>query len=47
MYPVLLRDHTGDHPVVLVELGDVYVLGLLILFIVLLLFIVYRHLGLL
>lgn len=47
MYPIIIIDGDGDRTVLLFEPRDVYVLGLLILFVCLLLFIVYRHLGLL
>lgn len=47
MYPLILRDQTGDHPVLLFEPGDVYLLLCLILFVLLALFVLYRHLGVL
>lgn len=47
MYPLVLRDNNGDHAVLLVEPGDVYLLLLFILVVIMALFILYRHLGLL
>ncbi|AGD99644.1 E5 [Human papillomavirus type XS2] len=47
MYPLILRDDNGDRTVLFLEPGDVYILTFLLFFIMLLLFIMYRHLGLL
>lgn len=47
MYPLILRDHTGDHTVLLFEPGDVYLLLCVIFFLIMALFIIYRHLGVL
>lgn len=47
MYPLILRDHTGDHPVLLFEPGDVYLLLCVIIFVIIALFVLYRHLGVL
>lgn len=47
MYPLIIRDDFGERAVLLVEPGDVYFLGLFMFFVMLVLFILYRHLGLL
>lgn len=47
MYPLVLRDNTGDHTVLLIEPGDVYLLLCIILFVLMALFVLYRHLGVL
>lgn len=47
MYPLVLTDNNGDHLVLFVEPGDVYILLLFMLAVILTLFIMYRHLGLL
>lgn len=45
MYPLVLRDNNGDHTVLFLEPDDVYLLLLFIFFVILALFILYRHLG--
>lgn len=47
MYPLVLTDNNGDHLVLFVEPGDVYILLLFMLAVILTLFIMYRHLELL